>query len=105
MRQFDQSANGTEVTLHKGETIELHLPENRTTGFRWHLQNRGEPVWAVEAEDFKPGGTSVGAGGTHSWRIKALATGTAQIELTHARAWEAKSSSAQTFALKIRAED
>ena len=105
MRQFDENANGTEVTLRKGETFELHLPENRTTGFRWHLQGKGEPIWTVEAEDYKPAGTGLGRGGIHSWRIKALAGGTGQIELTHARAWEAGTPSAQSFTLKIRAED
>jgi predicted secreted protein len=105
MHQLDESANGSEVILRKGETIELRLPENRTAGFRWHLQRQGEPICAIEAEDYKPVGTGVGAGGTHSWRIKALAVGTARIELSYARAWEVGKPPAQTFAITIRAGD
>jgi predicted secreted protein len=105
MRQLDETANGSAITLHKGESVEIRLRENRTTGFKWHLRGKGEPVCEVESEDFQPEETGVGVGGTHSWKIKALAKGTARIELSLARSWEVGKPSAQAFALTIHAED
>jgi inhibitor of cysteine peptidase len=105
MRQLDEHASGTEIKLRTGDVVDLCLPENPTTGFKWQFKAQGQPVCAIVAENYIAGGNAPGAGGTHHWQIKAIAAGITQIELIHARHWETEAPPAQTFAMKIRAED
>ena len=105
MRQLDEHASGTEIKLGTGDVVELCLQENPTTGFKWHFKARGQPVCAIVAENYIAGGAEPGAGGTRHWQIKAIAAGTAQIELIHARPWETEAPPARTFTMTIRAED
>jgi inhibitor of cysteine peptidase len=105
MRQLDEHASGTEISLRTGDVVELRLQENPTTGYKWHFKAQGYPVYAVVAENYIAGGAAPGAGGTRHWQIRAIAAGTAQIELIHARHWETEAPPAQTFTMTIRAED
>jgi len=105
MRQFDENANGTEVTLQAGEVIDLALQENPTTGFKWLFKAKGEPVCAIVADDYKARGVAPGSGGTRHWRIQTVGAGTAQLELIHARPWDSEAPPARTFLMSIRAGD
>jgi inhibitor of cysteine peptidase len=105
MRQLDKHASGTEISLRSGDVVELRLQENPTTGFKWQIKAPGHPVCAIVAENYVAGRAAPGAGGTRHWQIRAIASGTAQIELIYARQWETEVPPAQTFTMTIRAED
>src|SRR5581483_7057383 len=40
----EESASGQSMTLPVGETLELRLPENPTTGYRWSVVENGADV-------------------------------------------------------------
>jgi inhibitor of cysteine peptidase len=85
-----ESANGTTVDLVMGQTLEVSLPANPTTGFDWAY---GTPVPSQlttvsdSYETTAPAGV-VGAGGVHTFVLKATTDGTATVRLGYARPWE-----------------
>jgi inhibitor of cysteine peptidase len=60
-------ADGCVISARVGETIEIDLPENPTTGFLWYIE--GAEGSALVTSDFELGGDAVGAGGTRIFRI------------------------------------
>ncbi len=102
---FDESANGRTVEVKIGETIEVRLPENPTTGFRWQLTADGGPACAKIDDTFTAPSGPPGQGGTHVWKFKAVAAGEGDIELRHRRHWEAQGEPAKIFKLHVKIED
>jgi dihydrolipoamide dehydrogenase len=78
MVQVDKSANNTETKLAMGETLEISLSENPTTGFRWELKAAGDPVCAPRGDSFDPPAAGVGRSGTHRWRFEPVGKGAEQ---------------------------
>jgi predicted secreted protein len=87
MLSITEEANGKEIELTVGESFELELPENRTTGYRWKELPSYEPVLIFERvkEDNLPrtaqGKLIAGGGRPGHWRGRALQAGTAVLEL------------------------
>jgi inhibitor of cysteine peptidase len=104
MVQVDRSANNTETALAVGQTLEISLAENPTTGFRWELKATGEPACAPRGDTFDAPAAGVGKSGTHRWRFEAVGKGTGTIELAYRRSWEQDKPPAETFRLTVRVE-
>ncbi len=104
-----QSDNGKSFTVKVGDTIQVIIPGNPTTGYSWTatlsdkdaavLVQNGEPAYVEEAADTEV----VGAGGTFTFTFKALAPGQATLKLVYARPWESVAP-AQTFEVQITVE-
>lgn len=103
MRQITEDANGTEIDLAVGETVEVRLEENRTTGFKWVLESpsEGEGVCALVGDDFEKG-KAIGQPGTHRWEFRAEKAGSGTIALSYQRPWEKNQLPARSFTLKVR---
>jgi len=105
MLKVDQKSNNTEVVLAVGQELEIALPENPTTGFRWELVSGGEPSCVPVDNDFDPPSPAVpGRGGTRRWHFKAAREGSGRIELVYRRATERDQPPAQTFKIAARVE-
>jgi len=104
MVQVDRSANNTQIPLTVGQTVEISLSENPTTGYRWELKTAGEPVCAARGDSFDAPPPGIGKSGTRRWRFEAVAQGTGDIELAYRRAWEQDKPPAETFRLTVRVE-
>ena len=104
MVQVDKSANNTETVLAAGQTLEISLAENPTTGFRWELKAAGEPACAARGDTFDAPSPGVGKSGTRRWRFEAVGKGTGNIELIYRRSWEQDKPPAETFRLTVRVE-
>jgi inhibitor of cysteine peptidase len=100
MLQIDKALNGGEVEVGLGESFEVRLPENPTTGYRWRQRSSGEPAVALQADSFHPAGEGVGAGGTRDWQFRAVHEGVARLQLEYRRGWE--SHAAETFTVTVR---
>ena len=100
MPQVDETSNHNTVELPIGQTLELSLPENRTTGFKWNVQSSGEPICTLVNERYEAG-RSVGQGGKHHWQFRAQQAGSADIELLYRRSWE-EGKAAREFTLHVR---
>jgi inhibitor of cysteine peptidase len=100
---LDENSNGQVVEAPIGETIEIRLPENPTTGFRWHLTSDGSPACGLVYDDFStPPNPPPGKGGMHSWRFEAVRAGECNIELRSRRRWETFAEGERTFAIHLR---
>jgi inhibitor of cysteine peptidase len=105
MIQVDDAFNGREVTLHVGQTLEVSLSENASTGYRWtippELKSKLEPVLreregSVDAPEGPPGKPGV----RHLY-FEAAAAGTVGLELHYRRSWETNTPPARTFKLRV----
>lgn len=89
-----EADSGKAFTVKVGDTIEIVIPGNPTTGYEWKaaldqasaalLESLGEPVYAPGSTDK----TLVGGGGTYTFTFKAVKSGQATIKLTYARSFE-----------------
>ena len=98
--QFDESANGQIVVVKLNETFEIALPEVRTAGYRWRLNEPANLCTLVEENSIPRTGVQ-GGDGKHSWKFRATSPGSCEIELQYARTWETSSEPAKTFQLKV----
>jgi inhibitor of cysteine peptidase len=99
---LDESSNGQVVEIPIGETIEIHLPENPTTGFRWRLTGDGSPACNLIRDDFRAPSGPPGKGGIHAWTFEAMRAGNCDIELRYRRRWETRSDHERTFTIHVR---
>ncbi len=99
---IDDASNGQEREFALGQTFEICLPENPTTGYRWQLDSAAAPIVALESDRFEPPDGPPGQGGRHHWQFRATQVGAAAIELAYRRAWANDGPPAKTFTLRIR---
>jgi inhibitor of cysteine peptidase len=101
--KLTEADNGKQIAAKVGDTIEVTLAGNPTTGYSWTssmsdadkavLQQQGEPAYVQQSTDK----SLVGGGGTFTFAFKAIAPGQATIKLDYARPFEAGVAPIQTF--------
>lgn len=101
MKQIDESSDAKEIDLAIGETLEVRLQENRTTGHKWILESEGGPVCSLSRDAFEPG-AAIGQPGNHLWEFRAEKTGSTDIKLSYRRPWEEKQTPVRGFTLHVR---
>ena len=94
--------NGREVTLPDGRELSLSLPENRTTGYRWDLEEEDRGLLETREAEGSDVSPAVGSGGRARWIVRAIAPGTSRLRLKRWRPWEGESSTVERFELTIR---
>ncbi|HEY2821209.1 MAG TPA: protease inhibitor I42 family protein [Candidatus Acidoferrum sp.] len=98
----DKSSDGRTLTLRVGDGVDLSLAENPTTGYRWELLARPEPVCVVVSDAYVANtGGAIGGGGAHTWELRAVDKGTVTVSLGYRRPWEKDVAPAEKFALTI----
>jgi inhibitor of cysteine peptidase len=86
------SDNGATLQISPGDTVAIALDSNPTTGYSWQiiqmddslLQLMREPEFQADNEENQ----LVGAPGTETFTLQALATGQATLILGYSRPWE-----------------
>jgi inhibitor of cysteine peptidase len=97
-----ESEAGRDVTAAVGDKIEIVLPENPTTGFRWRIASFDVGVLRQEGDEYVAGtATGVGGGGQRVFRFDAAGRGSANIRLELKRSWE-EQSPMSTFAIRVQ---
>lgn len=86
--------NGKAYTVKVGDTIEVTIPGNPTTGYEWAadlsdedaavLEAVGEPAYQPDTTD----ASVVGSGGKYTFTFKAATAGEATLRLVYSRSWE-----------------
>jgi inhibitor of cysteine peptidase len=95
--QLDQRADGRDYRLALGKRMEVALPENPTTGYRWQLVDDGQPSLALIDDRFDTPGGPPGRGGSRHWVFKAVRLGRAEIRAVYRRAWKAENAQSRRF--------
>jgi inhibitor of cysteine peptidase len=101
-------AQGSTPVLRSGQGLEVRLPGNPSTGFRWEfslgsqgvLRQDGEPRF--ERGDSPPG--VVGAGGTEVFRFVPVGAGVQDLSFAYRRPWEKDVPPARTLAFRVSVE-
>ncbi|KAH9597251.1 Proteinase inhibitor I42 [Trypanosoma melophagium] len=120
--KLTQNDNGKTVSFAVGESFEVELPSNPTTGFTWslegHEKKQQQPAEAtadgnthtfsnkhfhVKGEYVHPDTRLMGAGGKDLFRVTPRVAGEHDLVFVYARAWEAPDPNARRFRLRIRA--
>ncbi len=83
------------LEMDRGQTLEVILDENPSTGYVWRLNKSPQLFKAEEIfklEDHKQSDTpKLGAGGQKTYRFTAQQAGEEVLHIQHARPWESAS--------------
>ena len=102
---IDEDADGTTVTLAVGDTLEVALQGNPSTGFIWEPEGLDETMlrW-TGVRRFEPESTLVGAPGTIRLTFEGMAPGSVVLELVYHRSFETVDP-ADTFTVTVIVEE
>jgi len=102
--RLTQADNGSAITLHPGDTLEVALVGNPTTGYTWEVQEGAEAVLRQKGTpEFKADSTRIGAGGMTIFRFECVAAGAVTLSLIYRRSFESGVAPLKTFAIKVKA--
>ncbi|MBM3530743.1 MAG: protease inhibitor I42 family protein [Alphaproteobacteria bacterium] len=96
-----QSDNNRSVGIRVGETVDVSLPENATTGYRWAIERYDDGI--LEALPASPhyAAPAVGSGGDVKFAFRGKAPGAGEIALKHWRHWEGDASVTERFRVSV----
>lgn len=101
---LNDTACGTRQVVTVGEVLEVRLPANPTTGYRWQvttaallLQQQGGAVYQSETQ-------RSGAGGLTSFIFSATTPGNGLLELAYQRPWEENTQPLKTCSFQLSAK-
>lgn len=77
-----------EHSLAVGDELVVRLPENRTTGYKWHLALPDEGLELADDSYEPPDPGKPGSGGTRTVRLRATSPGTHSAAAALRRPWE-----------------
>ena len=105
-----EASNGEAVEIRNGDAIEVMLPENATTGFRWQVVHAVGLVEEPAADQGSPPPVpeehhQIGAGSTRRFRFRARTPGTGRLELKLWREFEGERSVSKRFVSDITIAD
>jgi inhibitor of cysteine peptidase len=105
VKTLDAAADHGRIQLALGESFQLRLDENPTTGYAWRTDGAGAPALELDGDTYEapasvPGLTRVGTPGFHVWRFRAVGLGAVAIELSYRRPGRG-GASARTFSLAV----
>jgi len=104
--KLDAGDNGSQVELEKGRVLSITLESNPTTGYRWEVEESGEPVLSQIGEatyELESGRDDklVGAPGLETFQFEAMGTGDATLKLVYHRPWEEEEEPLETFSIRV----
>jgi inhibitor of cysteine peptidase len=104
MPSLTEADDGRSVDLYVGETVDVTLPENATTGYRWAIDRLDPGI--VEANESKPRYPSgqVGNAGQVTFAFKATKAGSGEVLLKYWRHFEGDASVTKRFGIRLNAK-
>ncbi len=94
---------GSTRDVKRGETVELRLRENPSTGYRWSIGIEPGDAAKIVASNSLPGTGGVGAAGSRAFEIVANRPGAVTVNAKLMRQWEGEGSVVErrSFALQV----
>ena len=96
-----ESQDNTDVHAQVGDTLEIRLSENATTGYRWALDNPDPALFAAGTAGAEYPGAALGSGGTAILRVRTLAKGDGTLRLKYWRSFEGDAGIVRRFSVKV----
>ena len=103
MPALTEADNGRTVDLRVGETVDITLPENATSGYRWAIDRLDAGI--AEANEAKPHYRSgqVGSAGQVTFALKSTGPGSGEVLLKYWRHFEGDASVTKRFRIRLNA--
>lgn len=93
--------DGRTLQVGFGARLELRLPDNPSTGYRWTVD--ADPRFVVVEEGgYTQLGQGPGAGGERQWWITPRRVGTTRLRLRRWRPWEGEQATIERYAVTLR---
>ena len=92
------------VTMNVGDTLQVSLASNSSTGFRWtpEMQITDAAVMAQAGHEvLAPKAGRPGAAGREVWALQAIGPGTTTVSTTYGRPWTGGEKDAWTFTAEV----
>jgi inhibitor of cysteine peptidase len=91
--------------LRIGDTLEVELAGNPTTGYQWEVvAGEGEMLKSMGEAEFIQGTQVVGAGGTFRFQFEAVLAGETNLKLEYKRPFEPDVAPLNTFSIQVKIE-
>lgn len=100
---IQKNDNQSEITLQKGDVIQIELEGLGSTGFWWYIDNLDTNYLKLLSEETRAlteGGTGFPVLGI--WHFKVLEKGNTTIKMDYYRKWEGIKQAKDQFSLKLR---
>ena len=94
------------IELAQGETFDVRLNSNASTGYSWHVLEIGDNLRLARSE-YRPGDAPPdvdGAGGYEWMTFEAITAGTHDLLLHYKRSWEDDSTAAGHWQISVTVE-
>ena len=104
MLSLVETDNGRTIDIRPGEQVQITLPENATTGYRWAIDRYDEEYIEPLATEPRYVAKAVGSGGQVAFIFQGKKIGTGEIVLKHWRHWEGDTSVTARFLLRIHVQ-
>ncbi len=98
---LSEGDNGRTVDIHQGESIQIRLSENATSGYRWAIDHYDDEFIQALAAEPRYGADAIGSGGEVAFLFQVKKIGRSEIVLKHWRQWEGDSSVTTSFRIRI----
>jgi inhibitor of cysteine peptidase len=103
---LDSANNGVTLETTVGQTINITLDSNITTGFQWNLvsEPNASVLKLLSSQYVEPAAGNppvVGAGGREVWKFQTIGRGTATIKLAYFRPFEKNTPPAKEFSATL----
>jgi inhibitor of cysteine peptidase len=102
MLVIDQAQNNNAIEMPVGETLRVQLPENPTTGYRWHLQTGVTPMLRLVQDSFEASGSALGGTGLRCWSFAADHAGSIELRMELRRSWQPQPVNSFTVSVRAR---
>jgi|SRR4051794_34079171 len=99
--RISEGQRGATVEAKVGDTLELTLPENATTGFQWEPGETSGVVAIETSELVPPNDARAGAAATRHVVARAMQPGNDRLTLRLRRSWEPPEKTEDTFTVEI----
>ena len=104
MLSLTEIDNGRTVDVRLGDMVQVTLPENATTGYRWAIDRYDEEFIEVLKSEPHYTENTIGVGGTIAFTFQARKVGTGEVVLKNWRHWEGDSSVTSRFRFRLRVQ-
>jgi inhibitor of cysteine peptidase len=102
MQSIGENDNGRTVDIRLGGSLQVILPENATTGYRWAIDRCDEEIIEALATEPRYKANAIGSGGEVVFIFQAKKIGNGEIVLKHWRHWEGDSSITTRFCIRFQ---
>ena len=99
MLVLDHSHDNRAAEVALGDSFQIRLSENPTTGYRWNLQPIDNPAVRVVEDGFERPHTAYGSGGIRIWTFAAEHPAVVRLHMALKRSWQPEP--VQTFDVTV----